>query len=196
MLIRATSEDYADHLNQLLPLGEAWPRDPDSVLGRVLLGLAGVLARAHNRALDLVEEADPRTAVEMLPDWERICGLPDDCGEPPVTLIQRRQTVVSRLTSRGGQSRAYFIAVAAELGFQITITEFSPFRAGDPCESPVCDEAWIYVWQVNAPSETIVEFAAGSGANEPLRAWGNQTLECEIGWRKPGHTEVLFTYEG
>lgn len=196
MLIRTTPEDYGDHLTKLLPQGEAWSREPDSVLGRVLRALGGAFARVHNRGLDLIEEADPRTALELLVDWERTCGLPDDCGGPPETLAQRRAAVVSRLTSRGGQSRAYYIAVAADLGFDITITEFEPFRAGDPCEVPVCDEDWIFVWQVNAPEETIVEFAAGSGAGEPLRAWGNQTLECEIGWRKPAHTSLIFSYGG
>lgn len=196
MLIRAKTEDYADQLTQLLPQGEAWPRDPDTVLGKLIAGLAGVFARVHNRALDLIEEADPRTAVESLPEWERETGLPGTCTPIADTLVQRRAAVVARLTARGGQSRPFYISVAAALGYDVTITEFSHFSCNSACDDPVCDEDWTYVWRIDAPEVTIVQMTCQSGCDEPLRAWGNQRLECEISWRKPDHTTLLFGYGG
>ena len=196
MIIRATAQDYATQITQLLPPGEAWPREPDTVLARFLLGLGGIFARLHNRTLDLVEESDPRTAVELLPEWEREVGLPGTCTPLAETLAQRRAAVISRLLARGGQSRPFYIAVAADLGFDVTVTEFEPFKVDSLCVDPVCDDDWRFAWQINAPETTIVEFNTGSACTEPLRAWGNQRLECEIKWRKPDHTILLFAYGG
>ena len=94
--------------------------------------------------------------------------------------------------------KKYFEAVAAELGYQVTITEFFPFRAGaSKAGDPAAGDAWAFAWQVNAPETTIWEFKAGhSTAGEPLRTWGNEKLECVIERLKPAHTEVLFAYGG
>ena len=57
------------------------------------------------------------------------------------------------------------------------------------------NDGWQFVWQVNAPEASIVEFDAGrSSAGEPLRSWGNELLECVINRLKPAHTYVLFAY--
>ena len=62
--MQATDDDYYHHLLALRPSGPAWPdQDPD------LEGLAPGLAAINNRALDLIEEADPRTTREALPRW-------------------------------------------------------------------------------------------------------------------------------
>ena len=197
--MRATTAEYRALLQALLPTGGAWPRAAAAVLTKLLHGLAGEPTRGHNRACDLVEESDPRTAAETITDWERVTGLPDACAAAEVvTLQQRRAAVHAKLTARGGQSRQFYIDLAAALGYAITITEFRPFRvgqstAGDPCT----DEDWWFVWQVNAPETTIIEFKAGaSTAGEPLRAWGNKPLECVITRLKPAHTEVQFAYGG
>lgn len=194
MLIRATPEDYRDHLTKLLPQGEAWPREPDSVLGRVLRGLGGVFARVHNRGLDLIEEADPRTTSELLVDWERVCGLPDACSGLGETVAQRRAAVLARLTARGGQSRAYYVEVAQALGFDIAIREFAAHSCESTCTDPVCDEDWRFVWMVEAPTETVTELTVVSECTEPLRSWGNAALECAIARLKPAHTTLRFSY--
>ena len=197
--MRADPTQYLYGLQQLLPTGGAWPRSSAAVLTGLLAGLAGAPARAHNRACDLVEESDPRTAAETIGDWERLTGLPDACAETEVvTLQQRRNAVHAKLTARGGQSRQFYIDLAASLGFTVTITEFRPFQAGaSTAGDPAMSEEWRFVWQVNAPETTVIEFKAGAGsAGEPLRAWGNKQLECAVTRVKPAHTEVQFAYGG
>lgn len=188
--------NYLAQIKALLPPGRAWPRDPDSVLSKLLHALAGVFARTHRRALDLIEEADPRTTNELLTDWERVAGLPDKCAPAGATTQERRDALVARLTARGGQSRQFFIDLAAQLGYVITITEFTPFRAGQSSASDsLTNGYWPYAWQVNAPETTIREFRAGqAAAGEPLRRWGNELLECVIGRAKPAHTILIFAY--
>lgn len=194
--MRIAEDGYLSQLQALLPPGMAWTRERASNLARLLSAFAAELARLDGRAHDLVEEADPRTAVELVADWERLLGLPDPCAGQAVTLQERRERVVQKLTTLGGQSRAYFIAVAAALGFAITIEEFRPFRASmSSAGDPVCDEDWWFVWRVHGPEQTIRDFrVSASVTGEPLRNWGNQILECVLARLKPAHTLVQFAY--
>ncbi len=193
-----SAEEYAGQLDELLPVGLAWPRDADARMRDLTRSLAEELARVDQRGDDLIEAVLPSTTVEMLSDWERAAGLPDTCVATGQTVQERRNALLARLTSTGGQSRAFFISLAAYLGFTITITEFQPFQAGrSRAGDPDYDEAWRYAWRINGPAETIIVFRAGlSAAGEPLRKWGNELLECVFNRVKPAHTVLLFGYGG
>jgi uncharacterized protein YmfQ (DUF2313 family) len=105
--------------------------------------------------------------------------------------------VIYRLLEEGGQSPAYFEALAADLGYQVTVSEFRPFRAGrGRAGEPVYGTDWAHAWQVYCGATAITSFRAGAScAGEPLRNWGNEMLECAISSRAPAHTHVIFTYE-
>lgn len=192
--MRATIDQYLNNLRSLMPKGKAWARENEAGLTRLLRAFATPLMRVHNRAVDLIDEADPRTSVELLPDWERVCGLPDPCSGQPESLAERRDQVVAKLAARGGQSIPFFIELASNLGYVVTITEFSPFRCLSKCNAPLTQGDWRFVWQVNAPAETIRTMTVNSGCSEPLRTWGNAPLECNFNRLKPAHTKVIFTY--
>lgn len=190
--------DYLHQLQALLPQGSAWPRDDDALLTRLLSAFAAGLNQVDARSEQLVSEADPRTTSELLTDWERVAGLPDPCvvaaGQAQSTA-QRRAALITRLTMLGGQSKAYFIALAASLGYTITITEFCPFRAGQSHSGDTVATNWQFAWQVNAPLNTVVPFRSGNAvAGDPINAWGNKALECVLTRFKPAHTPVLFSY--
>ncbi|WP_341893894.1 putative phage tail protein [Ferrovibrio terrae] len=193
--MRSTPDQYLRQQQALLPPGAAWSRSPGTIITAILEVFAETWARLHNRAADLLEEADPRTTLELLPDWERVTGLPDPCFGTEQTVQQRRAALVAQLTATGGQDRQYFIDLAARLGYEITIQEFRPFRAGSLAGDPCCDEPWWFVWYVKAPLDTYREFCAGiSCAGEPIRTWGNEPLECTIRRYAPAHTLVKFSY--
>lgn len=190
-------EDYAKQLLDLMPPGKAFPREPGTQLEQVLLGMAVEFARVELRGDQLAIEVNPASTTEMLTDWERNAGLPDKCsGVLEDTIQGRRNALLAKLSSTGGQSPAYFIEVARSLGYEVTITEFRTFRAGFArAGDPLTNGDWIYTWRINAPETTIIEFRAGlSAAGEPLRTWGNDTLECKINQLKPAHTHVIFSY--
>lgn len=194
--MRDLAESYLRQLQALLPPGLAWPREEEAGLTRLLRAPADGLARIHGRAEALLRQADPRQATELLPDWERVLGLPDDCTPADATFEQRRRAAHAKLTGRGGQSRAFFIDQAARLGFPITIDEFTPFTCESACSAPLNGEDWRFAWRVNAPETTVLNWTCESPCDEPLRVWGNELLECEIGRRKPAHTHVIFAYGG
>lgn len=189
-----TSADYLAQLQALLPPGPAWSRDSQAVLTRMQAAWAEEYARVDGRAAALMAEADPRYTAEMLADWERCLGLPDTCTGPLATIAERRAAVVARLTGIGGQSPAYYIALADSLGYQVTITEFRPHTVDDDVDYPIYGTDWAHAWQVNASLNTVRELTVDDDVDMPLAAWGNQLLECAINRTKPAHSIVLFAY--
>lgn len=189
-----TAEDYLRVAQDLLPKGWAWPRDDGTTLAAFWAAVGAEFAKSHLRGCDLLRESIGCSALELLPDFERMLGLPDECSSPADTIAERQSAVCAKLAARGGQSRAYFINVALQLGFVVTITEFRPFTCVSECDDPLYDEEWRFAWQVNAPEQTVRDMTCVSGCDEPLRDWGNAVLECVITRLKPAHTHVLFAY--
>jgi uncharacterized protein YmfQ (DUF2313 family) len=130
--VRRSGDDYAEAFSALLPRGLAWPREPDTALMALVLGLSEIWGNPVDaRAADLLErESDPRKTIELLPDWERNWGLPDPCYAEPQSIAERQVALVQRMTLLGAQSREFFIEAARQIGYEITITEFRPFMVG------------------------------------------------------------------
>lgn len=129
--ITRLGSDYAEAFARLLPQGLAWPRVASSVLMQVVRGLTQIYGFIEERASALLErESDPRITLELLTDWERNWGLPDLCYAEPFSIADRQRALVQRMTIEGAQSREFFIAAAAYIGYTITITEYRPFVIG------------------------------------------------------------------
>lgn len=197
-----TPEEYARVLRQLLPPGPAMQFEDAENLERLLLAIAESYAAFHGRTCDLLEEIIPDTTSEMLPDWERVAGLPDTCAPAENTVETRRAALVAKIRQRGGQSPAFFVQLAADYGYEIEVFEYRPFTAGIACGEPLSndndgqpDYGWRFVWRVKATSATLFAFKAGLGAaGEPLRSWGTPVLECILNKWKPAHTMIIFDY--
>jgi uncharacterized protein YmfQ (DUF2313 family) len=185
---------YARQLQQLLPRGAAWWLEPGTTLSNLLQGLAEELARIDGRAATLIEEWDPRTTAELLDDWERVYGLPDPCVGSNPSTAQRRASLVAKVMGLGGQTPAYFVAIAAALGFSITITELSPHDVDDDVDAPLYGDEWAYAWQVNAPLSTVNEWSVDDTVDDPLAWWTNLVLECVLLELKPAHTVIVFQF--
>ena len=194
-----TATDYRDQLQALTPFGPAWPRDEGAALTALLDGLSQELARVDARALNLVDESDPRLTYEMLTDWERAAGLPDACwilwnGS---TTASRRAALVQRLTSVGGQSRAYFIAQAAALGYAgATITEFTPVACGSVCTAPLntASAGWPWAWRITLPLLTVTVMRCADSCADAIRTWGDDVVECVLQRLRPAHTTLQIAY--
>lgn len=191
-----SAADYLKALQALLPRGRVWPRDPDATQTLVLSGFTPVFERLTARANNLLIDAFPGTTDELLPEWESTLGLPDPCAGELPTVEQRRNQVVARLTNNGGQSIPFFAQYAENLGFDVDISQFTPFRVGQQTAGcQIGTQDWAFAWKVTAPAETVTYFAAGqSSAGEALANWGNAVLECEIGEIAPAHTIPIFAY--
>lgn len=191
-----SASDYLAALQALLPKGRVWPREIDATQTQVLAGLTPVYEKNNARANDLIAEAFPATAYELLPEWEASLGLPDPViGEVPM-LQNRRAQAVAKFIGDGGQSAAYMIAVAKALGYEVTVTNYAPFRCGQQaCGAQLGGEDWAHTWSINAALNTLTSFRAGqSTAGEPLQSWGNKILETMLRRIAPAHTILKFHY--
>lgn len=168
-LVVRTRQEYREALAALLPTGPAWPRQPDGVLMQFLEALAVELERLDQRAAQLHAETDPASVTELLADWERVVGLPDPCVTAAQTLAERRLALEGRLTAVGGQSRAFFIALASRLGYSVTIDEFTSAGAATAAGITFTGDEWAHIWRVNVPTAVATTpFRAGAGAKLSL----------------------------
>lgn len=187
---------HADLLKRLLPPVAYDPNAP--VLGVELDAEGKALDVVLATAMRLLNEADPRYTSEMLPDWERVAGLPDVCcaTDTATTLAQRRARLVEKLTSTGGQSRQFFLDLAAKLGYTDTsITEFHPMTCNSPCDSAVGGPDWLFAWQMNVGDYFAIHtMSCNDPCDSPLRSWQASELQCRLNQLKPAHTTVLMNW--
>jgi uncharacterized protein YmfQ (DUF2313 family) len=154
--------------------------------------IALVWARwAQRVAKFLLIEAYPPKALDLLTDWERVLGLPEPCIPVEGLTVSERQTAVREKLARrpGGQSRAYFLGIATQLGYhhvgpssyqfpatlpmplgrspEVRITEYRPFMAGvSRCGDPrwrIAPHEMRFVWKVNVPGARLSWFRCGAG---------------------------------
>jgi hypothetical protein len=86
---------YSHMMTALLPPGRVWRLLVGTNLSNLFDACADELARVDARANDLLDESDPRTADELLPEYERELEL-----EPTGTDDERRARVVAHLVAR------------------------------------------------------------------------------------------------
>lgn len=204
-------ESYARALKQLLPRGAAWEMELTDVRAKLLLGIADTLARVEARGEDLVRESDPRTALELLADWERAVGLPDEVVTSiPLSVTERRIAVLQKLVPSGGQSRQYFIDLAAVSGFNVTITEYGGDVAAARCGTARCGLSRLFStdaafqWTVNVDlsspglagglQPSVWARCGIARCGDRIRSWNGPILEAVVRRAAPAHTTVLFTY--
>lgn len=190
-------------VRSLFPRGFAWQRifDTDSNIRKLSDALSVEPCRIEDRALEFVDEVYPNTTVEMLPDWERLLGLPDDCESTPesLTYVERIARVIQVLTTRGGLNEQFYKDLAASFGIDIdliTVEDQPPFRAGSGrAGDRITNGDWQFAFIVSAPATEAFKFRAGlSRAGDRLQTVSNSTLECLINKHKPAHAIALFTF--
>lgn len=146
----------------------------------------------------LLLETDPRTTDVLLPDWERVYGLPDACVGAGSTVEQRRAYLAAKVAETGGIARTYYENLAVVLGYpETTIKGCKPTSCEMSCDSPVRDETWRFAWTVNIPHQTDNHgfFRADSSCTDAVDYYLMGVLECVFMRLKPAHTHVLFTYQ-
>lgn len=193
-----TLQAWLSALQAMLPPGRAFTREPGSRLSALLEALGALFLDAQLRLEDLLDQADPRRATSMLPDWERTLGLPDRCTPAGQQLADRQRAAYQRLVEQGGQSRAYFIGLAELLGEPgVTIDHhFRAFTCDSPCDGSLYSPADIFVWRVNIPRPALNPrvFDAETACDSALQQYTPSVIECAFRERQPAHTNVIFAY--
>ena len=151
MEAQPTADGLLPQILPLCPRGPAWGTDEvgdglgaSPVQRSVWRAIAAWAADHLGRDWTAATQAFPSATTYTLPDWERELGLPDGCSTAPTGIEARVAAVRSKFASVGGQSPAYFICLAASLGYAITIEEPGQFHCDDSqCVEPNIVEAFF-----------------------------------------------------
>lgn len=186
--------EYTAALQALLPMGRAWPRDTGTNQYRLLQALAASFQRSGAAAATLLPAAFPSSASDLMTEWESTLGLPGIYGTLASTDAGRRAQIVATLTDSGGQSKAYFIALAAALGITITITEYTRHTVRSGVSAAMSSDQWAHVWLVTGPASQAVTYTPTADITQATANFGIPVLEALLGAAKPAHTVVITKY--
>ncbi|WP_122491664.1 YmfQ family protein [Pseudomonas viridiflava] len=191
MVVIRTAEHYAEQLQALLPPGPAW--DPERVpeVQQLIAGLSHEFARIDGRAFDLLNEMDPATVSELVPDWERVMNLPDPCLGLKPLFEDRRLSVRQRLVAVGGQNAAFYVGIAVSQGYpDASVTEFRTPRMGRSRFGQAHFATWNaqFMWTLNTGGRQRLGRRFGASY------WGERfgvnpgtAIECLIRRAAPAH---------
>lgn len=191
MVVIRTAEHYAEQLQALLPPGPAW--DPERVpeVQQLIAGLSHEFARIDGRAFDLLNEMDPATVSELVPDWERVMNLPDPCLGLKPLFEDRRLSVRQRLVAVGGQNAAFYVGIAISQGYpDASVTEFRAPRMGRSRFGQAHFGTWNaqFMWTLNTGGRQRLGRRFGASY------WGERfgvnpgtAIECLIRRAAPAH---------
>ncbi len=143
---------YPQIAGVLTPRGPAWGTDEagdgrgaQPVMRGVWRAIAAWVAAQNATEWTLATQSLPSAITYSLPDWEAEYGLPDPCTPGGFTTESRIAAVRARFGARGGSSPAYFVCLAAALGYRITIEEPTEFL----CDvSEVGTDSLVETWAV------------------------------------------------
>lgn len=136
--------NHYDALKQLMPLELGAVSDGD-------MYVEGALYDAAAADIDAAApEFFPSTLEMLLAQWEAEYGV---VPRPGAGLEERRRAVLAQYVRVGSMTKAAFVALAAALGYNVTITEggelFVPFRAGISCAGDAVYELGsMWTWTV------------------------------------------------
>ena len=149
----------------------------------------------------------------MLPDWERNWGLPDPLFlfMTAATSAAGTQTLMRKMTIEGGQSRAFFIEVASDLGLFNYDPRIFAFhgrhlagrrsaRRRTATRDGKSDRRKIVFTGASSVADislTWFRVTVGQAAIDPHLRIGYPTdLECLLNRWKPAHTMIVFDFSG
>ncbi|MDA8428947.1 MAG: DUF2313 domain-containing protein [Geobacteraceae bacterium] len=176
---------HKDALKLLTPLalGNAFDRD---------IAIEGAyLDQAGYRDSKLLAELLANSTYELLEAWEKTYASAPFYGD---SLQVRQNRVVQKMSELGRLDRAYFIQLAAALGYAIVMDELHPFMpgwngAGDELGDDNSDWCWrVYYAEVDAYAFR----ASASTAGEYLSYSFSDIMRQIFNDLKPADTFVEF----
>jgi uncharacterized protein YmfQ (DUF2313 family) len=176
---------HKEALKLLMPvaLGETHDRD--------IAAEGALLDQAGDRGEVLLVEQFPDSAYELLEAWERSYATAPFFDD---SLQMRKARVTQKMSELGRLDRAYFIQVAASLGYTAVIEELHPFMPGwSGAGDEVGDDGSDWCWRVYYQEGGANVFRAGdSAAGEYLSYSFADTMRQIFDELKPADTHVEF----
>lgn len=115
---------YRNALIALRPQGVIWKVKKGSVSDKELSIIAEFMTNLHLRTEKVFDEADLRTTLELLDEWENLYGLPHDGS------YEERLAALNAAAAKGRQDIPFYIELAKINGCTAEIEEHEPFMVG------------------------------------------------------------------
>lgn len=195
------SQSHKEALMQLCPvkLGENHDADME-IEGQHLDEIADDAAALKNEFFP-----DTCTADGCLEDWERVLDIPGDCPGLASTASGRVKAVAAKWAEKRKINKASLIDVAGNLGYTVTITNYTARRYGQAvCGGEYIGKEWANTLTVNVAAaassvadglDDLIEDESGESITAEGGLAGTEVLECAMTRRQPGHTYMEFNYE-
>lgn len=165
-----------------------------TVMQQFWASFAEVSEFLHQRACALIDEMFCETTSELAVEWGTDYGFPDSCDPWP--------TLCDKVRAQGGATCAYFVGLAASIGYAVECIDDCGSSAGcDPAGLMVAGgprpaRIHIRISSTDSPALTEVpNFAAGAlvaGCTPPCPPVPDDII-CLIERWKPAH--VIATYD-
>lgn len=185
---------WTDVLQQLMPRGRAWSREPTSDLHKLVESISPRYQRAENNSQKLLNEMRPEATQQLLPEWEEYLGLPE-CGSTAQSFELRRCAVVEKDHRKGGLQTWQIEQLAAALGFTVKVYEKWPHNVLRGVDYPLYSASTQFVLQVDVYGIPEERFTVLDNVLTPLRGNAPLVLECVLNRLKLAGFYYDFNYE-
>ncbi len=194
-------DEQALMLAHHMPIGKAWAKsfDPNSNLGKLIRGLGIEIYRLQLLTQEISVEIDLNKANDLLIEWEKSLGIPDECFSTNKTIEERRTQALLKLGNFGGvQEASDFVRVASVFDIDIEIITGS-IRGTFPLEFPL-----IFFDTTKSARHTIlvrIINVIGEGTFFPLPfpipfvLSGQTFLQCIFDILAPANVKVIIKTE-
>ena len=196
-MVQSVNRDaYREQIHALLPAGRAWPEEADTTLDALVRAMAAQVAEVDRSASNLLTEILPNTTFNLLPDWERVAGLPDICSVLGSTITIRRASLLEKLVTKPNLNVTEFERIGRTFGATITVEELDQARADAIVNLDTADGRWRFVWWIGIPLSADLRYLRmTSRVNERFATFDRNTeLECRLENAAPAHTELVVGY--
>ena len=182
-----------------LPKGKVWSSgfDQDSNIGKLIKGLSIEFYRLEVLTKKISDETDVSKTDELLTDWEKSVGIPDNCFDTTPSIEDRREQVRQKLSNFGGVQKAEdFVRVAELFGFDVDVTVIPGSTIGMfPLVFPV-----IFFDSTRSATHTIFILITSTVEGDdffplefplPFSSGGTSFLQCIFNVLAPANVQVI-----
>ena len=158
--------------------------------------MASQVAEVDRSASNLLTDILPNTTFNLLPDWERVAGLPDICSVLGSSITIRRASLLEKLVTKPNLNVTEFERIGETFGATITVEELDQTRADAIVGLDTSGGKWRFVWWIGIPLSADLRYLRmTSRVNERFATFERNTeLECRLENAAPAHTHLVVGY--
>lgn len=149
---------------------------------------------------EALKEMNPETTEDLIANWEKEYGLPDECLKTDGDIDERRTNILIKIGMNGVQTIQDFIDLATKFGYD---AEIIPQAAAEEVVFPL-DFPWIFGTAKEVRFTIYVNLPAELGQNTfpfnetkfpfPFSSTNTNIVECVFKRLVPANVQVIFQY--